>query len=94
MSQDPSTSPTGDPWLLTPGPLTTSPTVKEAMRRDYGSRDGDFIGINRRVRERLVDIAGGRSTHVCIPLQGSGTFVVEADARLFCASRWQGADTR
>ena len=48
------------------------------MRRDYGSRDGDFIGINRRVRERLVDIAGGRSTHVCIPLQGSGTFVVEA----------------
>ena len=48
------------------------------MRCDYGSRDGDFIEINRRVRERLVDIAGGRSTHVCVPLQGSGTFVVEA----------------
>ena len=78
MSSKPSVSPTDDPWLLTPGPLTTSPTVKEAMCRDYGSRDHDFIAINRRVRERLVDIAGARSTHVCVPLQGSGTFVVEA----------------
>jgi len=71
-------SPTGDPWLLTPGPLTTSPTVKQAMLHDYGSRDGRFIAINRRMRERLVDIAGGAETHVCVPLQGSGTFVVEA----------------
>ena len=71
-------SPSGDPWLLTPGPLTTSPEVKEAARHDYGSRDLRFIEINRRVRERLVAIAGGRETHVCVPLQGSGTFVVEA----------------
>ena len=71
-------SPSGDPWLLTPGPLTTSPEVKEAARHDYGSRDGRFIDINRRVRERLVAIAGGEGTHVCVPLQGSGTFVVEA----------------
>jgi 2-aminoethylphosphonate-pyruvate transaminase len=71
-------SPTGDPWLLTPGPLTTSPTVKQAMLHDYGSRDGRFIAINRRLRERLVAIAGGAGTHVCVPLQGSGTFVVEA----------------
>ena len=71
-------SPSGDPWLLTPGPLTTSPEVKEAARHDYGSRDHRFIGINRRVRERLVDVVGGHDTHVCIPLQGSGTFVVEA----------------
>ncbi len=78
MSPKPAASPTDDPWLLTPGPLTTSPSVKQAMCRDYGSRDGDFIEINRRVRERLVDIAGARSTHVCVPLQGSGTFVVEA----------------
>ncbi len=78
MSPKPAASPTDDPWLLTPGPLTTSPTVKQAMCRDYGSRDGDFIEINRRVRERLVDIVGARSTHVCVPLQGSGTFVVEA----------------
>jgi 2-aminoethylphosphonate-pyruvate transaminase len=67
-----------DPWLLTPGPLTTSATVKAAMPRDWGSRDGAFIAINRRVRERLVELAGGAGTHVCVPVQGSGTFAVEA----------------
>ena len=67
-----------DPWLLTPGPLTTSRTVKEAMLRDWGSRDAEFIKLNARVRERLVELAGGLGTHVCVPLQGSGTFIVEA----------------
>ena len=67
-----------EPYLLTPGPLTTSLTVKQAMLRDWGSRDRDFIALNARVRERLVRIAGAEQTHVCIPLQGSGTFVVEA----------------
>lgn len=67
-----------DPWLLTPGPLTTSRSVKEAMLHDWGSRDRDFIAINSRVRHRLVALAGGEGTHVCVPLQGSGTFVVEA----------------
>jgi len=67
-----------DPWLLTPGPLTTSRTVKEAMLRDWGSRDAEFIKLNARVRERLVELAGGHGTHVCVPLQGSGTFIVEA----------------
>src|SRR6267142_7289516 len=67
-----------DPWLLTPGPLTTSRTVKEAMLRDWGSRDAEFIKLNARVRERLVELAGGEGTHVCVPLQGSGTFIVEA----------------
>jgi 2-aminoethylphosphonate-pyruvate transaminase len=83
---NPATSPTGDPWLLTPGPLTTSPSVKEAMLHDYGSRDGHFIEVNRRMRERLVAIdtgdadgeASGDESHVCVPLQGSGSFVVEA----------------
>src|SRR5215813_3988727 len=67
-----------DPWLLTPGPLTTSATVKQAMLHDWGSRDAGFIAINRRVRERLVTLAGGEGTHVCVPVQGSGTFAVEA----------------
>ena len=67
-----------DPWLLTPGPLTTSLGVKEAMLHDWGSRDREFIDMNRRVRDRLLAIAGGVGTHVCVPLQGSGTFVVEA----------------
>ena len=67
-----------DPYLLTPGPLTTSAATKEAMLRDWGSRDSDFIDVNARVRERLVAIVGGEETHVCVPLQGSGTFAVEA----------------
>ena len=71
-------SPTGDPWLLTPGPLTTSSTVKQAMLHDYGSRDRLFVQVNDHVRKRLVDLVGGGPDHVCIPLQGSGTFVVEA----------------
>ena len=75
---DRSLSPTDDPWLLTPGPLTTSPSVKEAMLHDYGSRDKAFIAVNRRIRERLTAIVNGTETHECVPLQGSGTFVVEA----------------
>jgi 2-aminoethylphosphonate-pyruvate transaminase len=67
-----------EPYLLTPGPLTTSLTVKRAMLRDWGSRDREFIELNARVRARLVDLAGARGSHVAVPLQGSGTFVVEA----------------
>ena len=67
-----------EPILLTPGPLTTSTATKLAMVRDWGSRDSGFIEINRRVREMLLDIAGVKQTHVSVPLQGSGTFVVEA----------------
>jgi len=67
-----------DPRLLTPGPLTTSVETKEAMLHDWGSRDQNFIDTNTRVRERLLAIANATDTHVCVPLQGSGTFVVEA----------------
>ena len=67
-----------DPLLLTPGPLTTSASVKAAMTRDWGSRDREFIAINKRVRDRLVELAGGAGTHTCVPVQGSGTFAVEA----------------
>ncbi|MDZ4736917.1 MAG: 2-aminoethylphosphonate--pyruvate transaminase [Rhodospirillaceae bacterium] len=73
-----SAKPARDPWLLTPGPLTTSATVKEAMLHDWGSRDASFIAINQSVRERLVAMAGATGNHVCVPLQGSGTFAVEA----------------
>jgi 2-aminoethylphosphonate-pyruvate transaminase len=67
-----------EPYLLTPGPLTTSISVKQAMLRDWGSRDGAFIALDARIRERLVGLAAAERTHVCVPLQGSGTFVVEA----------------
>jgi len=58
--------------------LTTSVETKEAMLHDWGSRDQNFIDTNTRVRERLLAIANATDTHVCVPLQGSGTFVVEA----------------
>ncbi len=74
----PAASPTGDPWLLTPGPLTTSPEVKQAMLHDYGSRDHHLIAINREMRDLLVKIIHGGQDFVSVPLQGSGTFVVEA----------------
>ncbi len=77
-NQKPAASPSGDPYLLTPGPLTTSLSVKQAMLHDYGSRDATFIELNANILKRLVDIVNGGGTHVCVPLQGSGTFVVEA----------------
>ena len=67
-----------DEFLLTPGPLTTSLTVKQAMLRDWGSRDKQFIALNARIRDKLVGIAGGDGDYVTVPVQGSGTFAVEA----------------
>lgn len=78
MPSSPVTSETGDPLLLTPGPLTTSKSVKEVMVHDWGSRDQTFITINREVREQILDVAGASETHVCVTMQGSGTFAVEA----------------
>jgi 2-aminoethylphosphonate-pyruvate transaminase len=65
-------------FLLTPGPLTTSGSVKRAMLEDWGSRDPAFIAMNAAIRERLVWIAGGGDAFVCVPVQGSGTFAIEA----------------
>jgi 2-aminoethylphosphonate-pyruvate transaminase len=71
-------SETGDPFLLTPGPLTTSASVKRAMVHDWGSRDATFVRINREMLETITEIAGGTGTHVTVGMQGSGTFAVEA----------------
>jgi 2-aminoethylphosphonate-pyruvate transaminase len=67
-----------DPILLTPGPLTTSLATKSAMLRDWGSWDAKFNAVTARVREKLLAVIDGGDTHVCVPLQGSGTFAVEA----------------
>ncbi|HEX9522447.1 MAG TPA: 2-aminoethylphosphonate--pyruvate transaminase [Reyranella sp.] len=77
-TRTPAASETGDPLLLTPGPLTTSVAVKQAMVHDWGSRDAEFLRINRMVLDRIVELAGGQGTHVTVPVQGSGTFAVEA----------------
>ena len=67
-----------DPILLTPGPLTTSLQTKQAMLRDWGSWDAAFNRITASLCRDLVDIVGGGDDYVCVPLQGSGTFSVEA----------------
>ena len=72
-----------DPWLLTPGPLTTSLTVKRAMLHDWGSRDQNFMAINARMQQRLVAMIGGQGVFACVPMQGAGTFAVEAMVNSF-----------
>lgn len=67
-----------DPLLLTPGPLTTSPLVRAAMQRDLGSRDPAFTEMTARVRRRLAMLAPEPAAFTAIPLQGSGTYAVEA----------------
>jgi len=64
--------------LLTPGPLTTTPETKAAMLADWGSWDSAFNELTASVCRDLVAIVHAQAEHVCIPLQGSGTFAVEA----------------
>jgi 2-aminoethylphosphonate-pyruvate transaminase len=81
MTQNPAprgSSETGDALLLTPGPLTTSRSVKEVMVHDWGSRDAAFVAINKAVLDRLPEIIHGGEAYVTVPMQGSGTFAVEA----------------
>ncbi len=69
-----------DKPLFTPGPLTTSRTVKQAMLRDLGSRDTEFIEIVGQVRNKLLETAGVSQAkgYEAILVQGSGTFTIEA----------------
>lgn len=67
-----------DKPLFTPGPLTTSRTVKEAMLHDLGSRDAVFLRVVREIRAKLLEVAGLQTGYACVLMQGSGTFSVEA----------------
>ncbi len=67
-----------DPVLLTPGPLTTTARTKSAMLSDWGSWDSAFNDLTASVCRDLLRIVHAEDTHVCVPLQGSGTFSVEA----------------
>lgn len=69
-----------DKLLFTPGPLTTSLTVKQAMLHDAGSWHFEFNALVASVRERLLRLAGvsRESGWETVLLQGSGTFGVEA----------------
>lgn len=69
----------GEKLLFTPGPLTTSMSVKRAMLADYGSHDGAFINYIAQVRKKLLSLAhliGDDYTSILMP--GSGTYGVEA----------------
>jgi 2-aminoethylphosphonate-pyruvate transaminase len=67
-----------DKLLFTPGPLTTSATVKAAMQRDVGSRDAEFIAAVREIRASLLELAGVSTGYECVLMQGSGTFALES----------------
>jgi 2-aminoethylphosphonate-pyruvate transaminase len=66
------------PYLLTPGPLTTSRSVKQTLLADWGSRDVEFRRIVKDIREQLLELAGCDHTYECVLMQGSGTFAIEA----------------
>lgn len=65
--------------LLTPGPLTTSDSVKKAMLVDHCTWDDDYKSITRNIRKQLLDLAGvDAQEYTSVLMQGSGTFGVEA----------------
>ncbi len=68
----------GEPFLLTPGPLTTAAEVKQAMLKDWGSWDADFRAMTRTLRTRLLNLIGPTDAYDCVPIQGSGSYCVEA----------------
>lgn len=64
--------------LLTPGPLTTSRTVREAMLRDWCTWDAEYNALVNDIRRRLVRLACAGDGYTAVLVQGSGTFGVEA----------------
>lgn len=65
--------------LLTPGPLTTSRTVKEAMLFDSCTWDDDYnLGVVEQIRQQLISLATSAAGYTSVLLQGSGSYAVEA----------------
>ncbi len=63
--------------LFTPGPLNTSIKTKKKMLVDLGSRDIDFLKINKKLFKELLKISNANN-YACVPIQGSGTFGLES----------------
>ena len=69
----------GDNYLLTPGPLTTAYETKQAMLKDWGSRDMEFRKMTADLRCQLLELINDPAGEFdCVPMQGSGTYSVEA----------------
>lgn len=65
--------------LLTPGPLTTSRAVKEAMLLDRCTWDDTYKQQTQQLRSKLLEIAeASPETYTTVFMQGSGTFAVES----------------
>jgi 2-aminoethylphosphonate-pyruvate transaminase len=74
--------------LFTPGPLSTSDTVRAAANRDLGSRSAEANELTARLQRAIATIADCDDRMAVIPLAGSGTGAVEA----MLASLLAGAD--
>ena len=75
------------PYLLTPGPLTTSRTVKISALADWGSRDVEFRSLVKEIRDGLKAIANCDESYECVIVQGSGTFAIEAVLGALCPAK-------
>ncbi|GAM69453.1 pyruvate aminotransferase [Vibrio sp. JCM 19236] len=65
--------------LLTPGPLSTSETVRQAMLKDWCTWDDDYNKeIVEVIRSKLVALATSQAGYTSVLMQGSGTASVEA----------------
>lgn len=65
--------------LLTPGPLTTTATVKNEMLEDRCTWDDEYKDVTQKIRKQLLDVAQANETeYTSILMQGSGSFVVES----------------
>ena len=67
-----------DYLLLTPGPLSTTPGVRNAMNRDVSTWDTEYNAVVQNIRQRLVKIVTDSPDCSSVLMQGSGTFGVEA----------------
>lgn len=72
MPRDPA-----DPLLLTPGPVSTSPSVKAAMMRDRASGGDEFHADLQHARAYMVSVVHGEGAYTAIPLPGSATYANE-----------------
>jgi 2-aminoethylphosphonate-pyruvate transaminase len=71
--------PPSNPYiLLTPGPLSTTLTVKQTMLRDWCTWDDDYKNLIQEIRRKLVALATRHNGYSCVLMQGSGTFCVES----------------
>ena len=65
--------------LLTPGPLTTTDTVKQVMMFDHCTWDDDYKQITQEIRKNLLKLAHvDEKEYTAVLMQGSGSFGVES----------------